>query len=101
MAHEPFDEQEIERLRFEAGFYESKDQAKICAILQVAAHRSIEADTILLRALRKSVSWQIHQPPGLVDRKDVDELCEPRLGRDAGQPLLPCQHVQQRRLADV
>src|ERR1035441_2780183 len=88
-------------LRREAGVEYRKDQAEVRALLQVIVHGLVEPGTVLPRNLGEAVSRQIHQPPTSVDREEVNELGKPRGGRDAGQSLLACEHVQQRGLADV
>ena len=70
-------------------------------MLQVLEHGFVEARAVLPVSLGKAVSRQIHQPPALVDREDVNQLGKPRRGRNAGQCLLAGEQVQQRGLADV
>ena len=91
---EPFHKLQINLLRWKAGVNEREDAAEVRALLQVIGHRLVELGSVLARHLRKTVSRQIHQSPGLVHREDVDELGEPGDGGDPRQPLLVNQLLQ-------
>ena len=101
VAHEPFHEREIDFLRRQTGLDERKDQAEVCAMLQINDSGFVESGAVLLGTRGKAISRQIHQPPTFIHREEVNELSEPRGRRDAGQSLLAREHVQQRGLADV
>ena len=98
---EPFHEFQIDFLRRQSGINQRKDTGKIGAVGEVIGHRIVELGAVLARHAGEPVARQIHQPPGLVHRENVDELGETRRRRNARQTVLARQHVQQRRLADV
>ena len=101
VAHQPIHKLNINRLRRQAGIDQDKNQAQVRAVLQVISHGFAELSPGLAPAVGEAVPRQIHQPPALVHGEHVDEPRKPRRGRDAGQPLLSGEQVQQRGLADI
>ena len=98
---EPFDEFQVDALRFVACIDEQKEVHHLFATQDVACYHPLQFVPLLLPPLGITIAGEVDEMPLFINKEVVDEDGLPWCGRRLGEACSARQHVDEARLANV
>ena len=98
---QPLDKLQVDFLCLQTYIDQQKHVYQLFALQNIAVNHLLQFLHLFLGTLGKSVAWQIHQIPLVINNKVVDEQRFTGCSTGLGQILLAGEHIYQARFAYV